>query len=70
VANIFVWQQLILGTNSVISTMECDREEALKAREIAVKKLENRDFVGAKRIALKAQDFSRDREHTPAVNCL
>jgi len=50
--------------------MECDREEALKAREIAVKKLENRDFVGAKRIALKAQDFSRDREHTPAVNCL
>ncbi|CAN6220932.1 unnamed protein product [Urochloa humidicola] len=35
--------------------MECNREEALKAREIAIKKLENKDFIGAKRIALKAQ---------------
>jgi len=45
----------LLGTNSIISTMECSREEALKAMEIAAKKLENRDFAGAKRIALKAQ---------------
>uniref|UniRef100_A0A0E0JJ02 J domain-containing protein n=1 Tax=Oryza punctata TaxID=4537 RepID=A0A0E0JJ02_ORYPU len=34
--------------------MECNREEALKARDIAVKKMENKDYVGAKRIALKA----------------
>ncbi|TVU41717.1 hypothetical protein EJB05_15261, partial [Eragrostis curvula] len=35
--------------------MECNKDEALRAREIALKKLEDRDFVGAKRIALKAQ---------------
>ncbi|XP_044980569.1 uncharacterized protein LOC123447913 [Hordeum vulgare subsp. vulgare] len=35
--------------------MECNREEALRAREIAVKMLENKDFLGARRIALKAQ---------------
>jgi hypothetical protein len=35
--------------------MECNREEAFRAREIAVKKLENRDFVGARKIAIKAQ---------------
>ena len=34
--------------------MECNREEAIKAREIAIKKLENKDFVGAKRMVLKA----------------
>uniref|UniRef100_A0A0D9V144 DUF3444 domain-containing protein n=1 Tax=Leersia perrieri TaxID=77586 RepID=A0A0D9V144_9ORYZ len=36
-------------------TMESNRDEALKARDIAVKKMENKDFDGAKRMALKAQ---------------
>ncbi|XP_037429610.1 uncharacterized protein LOC119295311 [Triticum dicoccoides] len=35
--------------------MECNREEALRAREIAAKMLESKDFLGARRIALKAQ---------------
>ncbi|KAF6999140.1 hypothetical protein CFC21_015207 [Triticum aestivum] len=35
--------------------MECNREEASMAREIAVKKLEDKDFAGARKIALKAQ---------------
>ncbi|KAL6888601.1 hypothetical protein ACP4OV_009627 [Aristida adscensionis] len=43
--------------------MECNREEALRAREIAVKKLENRDYEGAKRIALKAQRIFPDLEN-------
>jgi len=51
----------------VISTMECNREEALKAREIAVKKLENRDFVAAKRIALKAQRIFPEIENIPQL---
>ncbi|XP_051209032.1 uncharacterized protein [Lolium perenne] len=43
--------------------MECNREEAIKAREIVVKKLENKDFVGAKRIALKAQRIFPELEN-------
>lgn len=35
--------------------MECNREEALRAREIAVEKMENKDFNGAHKILLKAQ---------------
>ena len=35
--------------------MECNREDALRAREIAVRKLGNNDFIGAHKIALKAQ---------------
>ncbi|CAO2179934.1 unnamed protein product [Urochloa humidicola] len=47
--------------------MECNREEALKAREIAVKKLESKDFVGAKRIALKAQRIFPEVENIPQL---
>lgn len=43
--------------------MECNREEAIKAREIALKKLESKDFVGAKRIALKAQRIFPELEN-------
>ncbi|KAJ4810261.1 hypothetical protein LUZ62_022827 [Rhynchospora pubera] len=35
--------------------MECNRDEAERAKEIAKKKFEQRDFNGAKRFALKAQ---------------
>jgi hypothetical protein len=34
---------------------ESDREEAFRAREIALKKMVNRDFIGAQKIILKAQ---------------
>ncbi|CAL5053553.1 unnamed protein product [Urochloa decumbens] len=47
--------------------MECNREEALKAREIAIKKLENKDFIGAKRIALKAQRIFPEIENIPQL---
>ncbi|XP_044348990.1 uncharacterized protein [Triticum aestivum] len=43
--------------------MESNREEAVKAREIALKKLESKDFVGAKRIALKAQRIFPELEN-------
>ncbi|PNT78276.1 hypothetical protein BRADI_1g76707v3 [Brachypodium distachyon] len=43
--------------------MECNREEASKAREIALKKLENKDYVGAKRMALKAQRIFPELEN-------
>ncbi|XP_071675107.1 uncharacterized protein [Lolium perenne] len=43
--------------------MECNREEALRAIEIAAKKLENKDFVGSRRVALKAQRLNLELEH-------
>lgn len=35
--------------------MECNRDEALRAKSIAEEKLEKKDFAGAKKFALKAQ---------------
>ncbi|KAI3471205.1 hypothetical protein Pfo_027868 [Paulownia fortunei] len=35
--------------------MECNRDEAIRAKSIAEGKLEQKDFVGAKKFALKAQ---------------
>ncbi|CAK9145506.1 unnamed protein product [Ilex paraguariensis] len=43
--------------------MECNKEEAIRAKEIAEKKMENKDFVGAQRIALKAQQLYPDLEN-------
>ncbi|KAL6991283.1 hypothetical protein U1Q18_009400, partial [Sarracenia purpurea var. burkii] len=39
--------------------MECNKDEAIRAREIAEKKMENDDFEGAWKIAQKA--------HTPSL---
>nr|XP_043638619.1 uncharacterized protein LOC122609739 [Erigeron canadensis] len=35
--------------------MECNKDEAIRAKEIAEKKMKNNDFEGARKIALKAQ---------------
>jgi len=43
--------------------MDCNKEEALRAKDIAEKKLENRDFVGARKFALKAQQLYPDLEN-------
>ncbi|XP_062182427.1 uncharacterized protein LOC133886669 [Phragmites australis] len=42
--------------------VECNREEAFRAREVAVKKMENKDFVGAEKIVLKAQKLFPELE--------
>ncbi|KAK9293092.1 hypothetical protein L1049_021077 [Liquidambar formosana] len=43
--------------------MECNKEEAIRAKEIAEKKMQNSDFVGARKIALKAQQLFPDLEN-------
>jgi hypothetical protein len=43
--------------------MECNREEAIRARRIALKKLEKRDFSGAQRVALQAQRLYPELEN-------
>nr|KYP58038.1 Protein HLJ1 [Cajanus cajan] len=43
--------------------MDCNKEEALRAKDIAEKKMENKDFVGARKIALKAQQLYPDLEN-------
>ncbi|KAI0489419.1 hypothetical protein KFK09_029261 [Dendrobium nobile] len=37
--------------------MECNRDEALRAKEIAERKASEKDYLGAKKIALKAQNL-------------
>ncbi|KAJ6824131.1 uncharacterized protein M6B38_127375 [Iris pallida] len=42
--------------------MDCNRDEAVRAKEIAERKLTNRDIMGAKKFALKAQNLFPDLE--------
>ncbi|MCH80461.1 dnaJ-like protein, partial [Trifolium medium] len=43
--------------------MDCNKEEALRAKCIAEKKMESKDFIGARTIALKAQKLYPDLEN-------
>lgn len=43
--------------------MECNREEALRAKEMAEKKMENKDFSAALKIAVKAQQLYPELEN-------
>lgn len=40
--------------------MECNKDEAIKAKEIAVRKFTEKDILGAKKFALKAQNLYPD----------
>lgn len=42
--------------------MECNRDEAIRAREIAERKLTGKDYLGAKKFALKAQNLYPELE--------
>lgn len=37
--------------------MECNKEEAIRAKDIAHKKMENKDFIGAQKFVMKAQQL-------------
>lgn len=37
--------------------MECNKEEAVRAKSMAERKMENKDFFGARKIAIKAQNL-------------
>lgn len=43
--------------------MDCNKEEALRARTLAEKKLQSKDFPGARKIALKAQQLYPELEN-------
>ncbi|OEL23359.1 hypothetical protein BAE44_0015622, partial [Dichanthelium oligosanthes] len=47
----------------VENMIQCNREEAIRARELAVKKMESKDFVGAEKIVLKAQKLFPELEN-------
>ncbi|KAI5650658.1 hypothetical protein M9H77_36663 [Catharanthus roseus] len=40
--------------------MECNKEEAIRAKEVAEKKMESKDFVNAKKVAQKAHKLDPD----------
>ncbi|XP_002512302.2 uncharacterized protein LOC8288479 [Ricinus communis] len=44
-------------------TMECNKEEAFRAKELAEKKMQNGDYVAARRIALKARQLYPDLDN-------
>ncbi|KAF3789806.1 DnaJ-like protein subfamily B member 14 [Nymphaea thermarum] len=43
--------------------MECNKDEALRAREIAEKKMESKDYTGAHKLILKAKQLFPDLEN-------
>ncbi|XVF66296.1 hypothetical protein PTKIN_Ptkin10aG0023900 [Pterospermum kingtungense] len=43
--------------------MECNKEEAIRAKDIAEKKMQSKDFSGALKIAVKAQRLFQDLEN-------
>ncbi|RXH72066.1 hypothetical protein DVH24_025567 [Malus domestica] len=43
--------------------MDCNKEEAIRAKSIAEKKMQSKDFVGARKIAIKAQQLYSDLEN-------
>ncbi|CAL9200239.1 unnamed protein product [Musa hybrid cultivar] len=43
--------------------MECNKEEAIRAREVAEKKMQSRDFIGALKISRKAQHLFPELEN-------
>ncbi|KAK6147687.1 hypothetical protein DH2020_018599 [Rehmannia glutinosa] len=43
--------------------MECNKDEAIRAKEIAEKKMERNDFEGARKIALRAQNLYPELEN-------
>ncbi|KAJ6838137.1 uncharacterized protein M6B38_319660 [Iris pallida] len=43
--------------------MECNKEEAIRAKGIAENKMHNRDFIGARKIVLKAHQLFPDLEN-------
>uniref|UniRef100_A0A2N9EJR0 J domain-containing protein n=1 Tax=Fagus sylvatica TaxID=28930 RepID=A0A2N9EJR0_FAGSY len=43
--------------------MDCNKEEAIRAKGIAVKKMESKDFVGARKVIVKAQQLHPDVEN-------
>ncbi|MQL73778.1 hypothetical protein Taro_006132 [Colocasia esculenta] len=44
--------------------MECNKEEAIRAKDIAEKRMQCRDFIGARKMVLKAQQLFPDLENT------
>ncbi|KAE8734999.1 hypothetical protein F3Y22_tig00000538pilonHSYRG00072 [Hibiscus syriacus] len=43
--------------------MDCNKEEAIRAKNIAEKKMQNRDFSGALKVAIKAKQLCQDLEN-------
>ncbi|GFP84473.1 Dnaj homolog subfamily b member 12 [Phtheirospermum japonicum] len=50
--------------------MECNKDEAMRAKVIAEKKMENNDFVGARKIALRARNLYPELENITQLLCI
>jgi curved DNA-binding protein CbpA len=52
---------------SVLAFMECNKEEAVRAKSLAERKMVEKDFVGAKKMILKAQQLSKELDNIPRM---
>ncbi|GAB4851220.1 hypothetical protein Ancab_030516 [Ancistrocladus abbreviatus] len=50
--------------------MECNKEEAIRAKGIAEQKMESKDFLAARKFALKAQQLHPDLENVSQMLCV
>ncbi|GER49814.1 chaperone DnaJ-domain superfamily protein [Striga asiatica] len=50
-----VFGSIVRNLNRDLENMECNKDEAVRAKTIAEKKFEQRDYAGSKKFALKAQ---------------
>ncbi|KAE8675050.1 Detected protein of unknown function [Hibiscus syriacus] len=50
-----------------MTKMDCNKDEAIRAKELAEKKLAEMDVVGAKRFALKAQNLYPELDGLPQL---
>ncbi|KAG9141661.1 hypothetical protein Leryth_015327 [Lithospermum erythrorhizon] len=49
--------------DSLTFFFQCNKDEAIRGKDMAVKKMENNDFEGARRIAMKAQQLFPELEN-------
>ncbi|CAI9766347.1 unnamed protein product [Fraxinus pennsylvanica] len=57
----------VLAEGLIISKMECNKDDAIKCKGIAEKKLEKKDIAGANKFALKAQSLFPNLEGLSAL---
>ncbi|KAL8161938.1 hypothetical protein V2J09_013427 [Rumex salicifolius] len=66
----FRFKSVILSIPVSSQRMECNKEEATRAKVIAEKKMESKDFVGARKIATKAQRLYPELENIGQIICV
>ncbi|KAL1547785.1 hypothetical protein AAHA92_16098 [Salvia divinorum] len=52
---------------TILFSMDCNKDEAIRAKEIAEKKMQSNDFEGARKIALKGKNLDPELENVTQI---